>query len=244
MPLPSRFSKPVIVGSMAAGLLLAALIGLKLLSSGGDPGNAGNSSTIKIPPPPQDSADKASSGNSSRKSSAQRPATGNLESEQMETAPSRKEAMVAVSIRARRDLKLLREGSRTELESAEAREEFAETIRNISDSGERKRLLEERAESMRIARNKADAEKGFPGRAREKRLIALMQVQSLWRMNSYLAQNRSLKTESAQFDDQLADWVEKSEGMSDEEFHQSFNDLQRSLNELRIRDQAASTRLP
>ena len=63
-------------------------------------------------------------------------------------------------------------------------------------------------------------------------------------MNSYLAQNRSLKTESAQFDDQLADWVEKSEGMSDEEFHQSFNDLRRSLNELRIRDQAASTRQP
>ena len=244
MPLPSRFSKPVIAGGMAAGLLLAALIGLKLFSSGGDPGNAGNSSSVKIPPPPQDSADRASSGNTSRKSSAQRPATENLESEQMETAPSRKEAMVAVSIRARRDLKLLREGSRNELESAEAREEFAETIRNISDPGERKRLLEERAESMRIARNKADAEKGFPGRAREKRLIALMQVQSLWRMNSYLAQNRSLKTESAQFDDQLADWVEKSEGMSDEEFHRSFNDLQRSLNELRIRDQAASTRQP
>ena len=244
MPLPSRFSKPVIAGGMATGLLLAALIGLKVLSSGGDPGNAGNSSAVKIPSPPQGSADRTSSGNTFRKSNAQRPATENLESEQMETAPSRKEAMVAVSVRARRDLKLLREGSRNELESAEAREKFAETIRNISDPGERKRLLEERAESMRIARNKADAEKGFPGRAREKRLIALMQVQSLWRMNSYLAQNRSLKTESAQFDDQLADWVEKSEGMSDQEFHQSFNDLRRSLNELRIRDQAASTRQP
>jgi len=244
MPFPALFSKPVIVGSMASGLLIATLIGLKFLPSGGDTGNTANPPLGKIPTALKASTGKGVSGNTSRKSATQRPATAKIESGQVDSAPSRKEAMIAVSIRARKDLKLLREGSRNELESAESREEFAEKIRDISDPGERKRLLEERAESIRIARNKADAKKGFPGRAREKRLIALMQVQSLWRMNSYLAQNSSLKNESAQFDDQLAEWVETSEGMSDEEFHQSFNDLQRSLNELRIRDQATSTGKP
>ena len=243
MPLPARFSKPMIVASVASVLLLATFVGIKFLPSGDDSGNTANPPLDKIPPALK-SPDKSASGNTPRKSTTQRPATDKIESERVDSAPSRKEAMIALSIRARRDLKLLREGLRNELESVEAREEFARKIRDVSDPAERKRLLEERADSMRIARNKADASKGFPGRAREKRLIALMQVQSLWRMNSHLSQNRSLKTESAQFDDQLAEWVEKSEGMSDEEFHQSFNDLQRSLNELRIRDQAMSTRKP
>lgn len=242
--LPSLLSKPVIIGSIAVGLLLATLVGLKLLPAGTDNGEAGNSSIIEIPPPARTSPDNGSSGNTSRKSSAQRPATEKIESDQEENTLSRKEAMVAVSVQARRDLKLLRESSRNVFESPEAREAFAATIRNISDPEERKRLLEERAESMRIARDRADAEKGFPGRASEKRLIALMQVQSLWRMNSHLSKNRSLKTESAQFDSQLVEWVENSEGMSAQDFHQSFNNLRRSLNALRMRDQATSTRQP
>ena len=152
--------------------------------------------------------------------------------------------MVAVSIRARRDLKTLRARSRNELDSPEAREELAETLRNIADPAERKRLLEERAESMRIARDRADAEKGFPGRAQEKRLIALMQVQSLWRMNSHLSQNPSLQAEASQLDDKLAEWVENAESMNDEDFHKSFNDLRRNLNDLRIRNQAGAAGQP
>ena len=92
---------------------------------------------------------------------------------------------------------------------------------------------------MRIARDKADAQKGFPGRAREKRLIALMQVQNLWRMNSFVARNENLKTEADQFDARLAEWVASEEGMSDEDFHESFNALRHTLNELRVRNQAA-----
>ena len=244
MPLPSFPSKPVVIGSIATGLLLVTLVGLKLLPAGTDNSETGNSSTIEIPPQSRTSPDNGSSGNTSRKSSVQRPATGKIESDQEQTTPSRKEAMVAVSVQARRDLKLLRESSRDEFETPEAREAFAETISNISDPGERKRLLEERAESMRIARDRADAEKGFPGRAREKRLIALMQVQNLWRMNTHLSKNRSLKTEAAKFDGELMEWVENYEGMSDQDFHQSFNNLRRTLNELRIRDQAASTSQP
>ena len=245
MPLPSFPSKPVVIGSMATGLLLVTLVGLKLLPAGTDNGEIGNSSIIEIPPPSNTSPDNGSSGNTSRKSSVQRTATGKIESNQEETTPSRKEAMVAVSVQARRDLKLLRESSRDGSETPEAREAFAaESISNISDPGERKRLLEERSESMRIARDRADAEKGFPGRAREKRLIALMQVQNLWRMNAHLSKNRSLKTESAKFDGELMEWVENSEGMSDQDFHQSFNNLRRILNELRIRDQATSTSQP
>jgi len=245
MPLPSFLSKPVVMGCIATGLLLVTLVGLKLLPAGTDNGEIGNSSIIEIPPPSNTSPDNGSSGNTSRKSSVQRTATGKIESNQEETTPSRKEAMVAVSVQARRDLKLLRESSRDGSETPEAREAFAaESISNISDPGERKRLLEERSESMRIARDRADAEKGFPGRAREKRLIALMQVQNLWRMNAHLSKNRSLKTESAKFDGELMEWVENSEGMSDQDFHQSFNNLRRILNELRIRDQAASTSQP
>jgi len=245
MPLPSFLSKPVVMGCIATGLLLATLVGLKLLPAGTDNEEIGNSSIIEIPPPSNTSPDNGSSGNTSRKSSVQRTATGKIESNQEETTPSRKEAMVAVSVQARRDLKLLRESSRDGSETPEAREAFAaESISNISDPGERKRLLEERSESMRIARDRADAEKGFPGRAREKRLIALMQVQNLWRMNAHLSKNRSLKTESAKFDGELMEWVENSEGMSDQDFHQSFNNLRRILNELRIRDQATSTSQP
>lgn len=245
MPLPSFLSKPVVMGCIATGLLLVTLVGLKLLPAGTDNEEIGNSSIIEIPPPSNTSPDNGSSGNTSRKSSVQRTATGKIESNQEETTPSRKEAMVAVSVQARRDLKLLRESSRDGSETPEAREAFAaESISNISDPGERKRLLEERSESMRIARDRADAEKGFPGRAREKRLIALMQVQNLWRMNAHLSKNRSLKTESAKFDGELMEWVENSEGMSDQDFHQSFNNLRRILNELRIRDQATSTSQP
>ena len=97
---------------------------------------------------------------------------------------------------------------------------------------------------MRIARDRADAEKGFPGRAQEKRLIALMQVQSLWRMNSYLSQNPSLQAEASQLDDKLAEWVENAESMNDEDFHKSFNDLRRNLNDLRIRNQAGAAGQP
>ena len=244
MPLPSLLSKPVIAGCVAAGLLLAALVGSKLLPAGADDRGAGTPSPTKNPAPSRNSLDTSLPGTTYRKSSAQRSTVEKIDPNPAETASSRKEAMVAVSIRARRDLKTLRARSRNEIDSTEAREELAETLRNIADPAERKRLLEERAESMRIARDRADAEKGFPGRAQEKRLIALMQVQSLWRMNSHLAQNPSLQAEASQLDDKLAEWVENAESMNDEDFHKSFNDLRRNLNDLRIRNQAGAAGQP
>jgi len=151
----------------------------------------------------------------------------------------RKDLMIAISVRARNELKGLRERYQTEFDSPEARKEFSDTLRNVTDPQERERLLQERTTAMRIARDKADAQKGFPGRAREKRLIALMQVQNLWRMNSFVARNENLKTEADQFDARLAEWVASEEGMSDEDFHESFNALRHTLNELRVRNQAA-----
>ena len=66
-----------------------------------------------------------------------------------------------------------------------------------------------------------------------------MQVQNLWRMNSFVARNENLKTEADQFDERLAEWVASEEELSDEEFHESFNALRHTLNELRVRNQAA-----
>ena len=151
----------------------------------------------------------------------------------------RKDLMISISVRARNELKGLRERYQTEFDSPEARKEFSDTLRSVTDPQERERILQERTTAMRIARDKADAEKGFPGRAREKRLIALMQVQNLWRMNSFVARNENLKTEADQFDDRLAEWVASEEELSDEEFHESFNALRHTLNELRVRNQAA-----
>ncbi len=156
----------------------------------------------------------------------------------------RKELMIAISVRARNELKGLRERYQTEFDSPEARKEFSDTLRNVTDPQERERLVRERTTAMRIARDKADAEKGFPGRAREKRLIALMQVQNLWRMNSFVARNETLKTEAGQFDDRLAEWVANEEEMSDEDFHESFNTLRHTLNDLRVRNQAAAPGSP
>ncbi len=156
----------------------------------------------------------------------------------------RKELMIAISVRARNELKGLRERYQTEFDSPEARKEFSDTLRNVTDPQERERLVRERTTAMRIARDKADAEKGFPGRAREKRLIALMQVQNLWRMNSFVARNETLKTEADQFDDRLAEWVANEEEMSDEDFHESFNTLRHTLNDLRVRNQAAAPGSP
>jgi len=147
----------------------------------------------------------------------------------------RKELMIRTSVQARSELKALREKYQTEFDSPEARKAFSDKLRAVTDAEERKRLLEENDHARRIARDRMDAEKGFPGRAREKRLIALMQVQNLWRMNSFVAQNDSLKTEAEQFDDGLAEWVANSDGMSEEEFHESFNTLRQTLNTLRIR---------
>ncbi len=156
----------------------------------------------------------------------------------------RKKLMIAISVRARNELKGLRERYQTEFDSPEARKEFSDTLRNVTDPQERERLVRERTTAMRIARDKADAEKGFPGRAREKRLIALMQVQNLWRMNSFVARNETLKTEAGQFDDRLAEWVANEEEMSDEDFHESFNTLRHTLNDLRVRNQAAAPGSP
>lgn len=151
----------------------------------------------------------------------------------------RKELMIRTSVQARSELKALREKYQTEFDSPEARKAFSDKLRAVTDAGERKRLLEEHDLARRIARDRMDAEKGFPGRAREKRLIALMQVQNLWRMNSFVARNENLKTEADQFDDRLAEWVASEEELSDEEFHESFNALRHTLNELRVRNQAA-----
>ncbi|MBT45286.1 MAG: hypothetical protein CL922_07720 [Deltaproteobacteria bacterium] len=149
----------------------------------------------------------------------------------------RQEFMTTISVRARNELKGLREQYKTEFDSAESRKEFSDTLRNVTDPEERERLLRERTTAMRIARNKMDAQKGFPGRAREKRLIALMQVQNLWRMNAFVVRNASLTGEAEKFDDRLAEWAANSEDMSDEEFHASFNDLRHALNDLRGRNQ-------
>jgi len=150
----------------------------------------------------------------------------------------RQEFMTTISIRARNELKGLREQYKTEFDSPESRKEFSDTLRNVTDPEERERLLQERTTAMRIARNKMDAQKGFPERAREKRLIALMQVQNLWRMNTFVAQNASLTGEAGKFDDRLAEWAANSEDMSDEKFHASFNELRHALNALRSRNQS------
>ena len=115
-------------------------------------------------------------------------------------------------------------------------------MRNTTDPKERERLLRERTTAQRIARNKAEDQKGLPERAREKRLIALMQVQNLWRMNSFVARNASLSGEAGEFDDRLAKWVVSSEDMSDEEFHTTFNELRNALNDLRVRNQGNTSR--
>ena len=148
----------------------------------------------------------------------------------------RKELMIRVSVEARNELKALREKYRTEFDTPESRKEFSDQLRSVTDADERKRLLTQHEEARRIARNKMDAEKGFPGRAREKRLIALMQAQNLWRMNSIVAQNNALKAEAEQFDDQLAEWVANSEDMSEEEFQKTYNTLRNTLTALRARN--------
>ncbi len=156
----------------------------------------------------------------------------------------RQEFMTTISVRARNELKGLREQYKTEFDSAESRKEFSDTLRNVTDPEERKRLLLERTTALRMARNKMDAQKGFPGRAREKRLIDLMQVQNLWRMNTFVARNASLTGEAGKFDDRLAEWAVNSEDMSDEEFHTTFNELRHDLNVLRGRNQSGARPQP
>ena len=159
MPIPSCLSKPPLLGAIAAMILLALLLGIKLLPTGPEDEKPGGPVT-GTPPPIPGSSGEILPRNSSRKSSIQRSGAKDLESNQAAKALSRKEAMIAVSVRARTDLKKLRETLRDEFESPEAREEFAETIRNIQDPAERKKLMEERATSMRIARDRADTDQG------------------------------------------------------------------------------------
>ena len=98
MPLPSLLSKPVIAGCVAAGLLLAALVGSKLLPAGADDRGAGTPSPTKNLAPSRNSLDTSLPGTTYRKSSAQRSTGEKIDPNPAETASSRKEAMVAVSI--------------------------------------------------------------------------------------------------------------------------------------------------
>ncbi len=154
----------------------------------------------------------------------------------------RQEFMTRISVQARNELKGLREAYRTEFDSAESRKEFSDTLRSVTDQEKRERLIQERTTAQRIARNKMEAQKGFPQRSREKRLIALMQVQNLWRMNSFVARNSSLSGEAGEFDDRLAEWAVNAEDMDDEEFHTTFNELRNTLNGLRTRSQGRTSR--
>ena len=130
----------------------------------------------------------------------------------------RAQYMAAVATRARTELTEIR---------AEARKKFE----SITDE-EKLRLLQ--------AENRAEAEKAFPGRAREKRLLSLLRVQNIWQMNHHLSKKPNFAREAAAFDDRLAEWVVDSENMNDTDFHTSYKALVQDLTALRKRSVAAS----
>ena len=228
----------------ATGIFLLGLAAVVITSSVvKDTGDSGDSSATRIAKSSRRPSDlsnpEASSGprKSKGKTTEEMKGNGRNASPVVVAEKSRrKELMIRTSVEARNELKGLREKYSTEFDTPEARKEFSERIRAVTDAEERKRLLAEHDEARRAARTRKEAEHGFPGRAREKRLIALMQVQNLWRMNSFVAQNEALKEDAEQFDDSLAEWVAHSEGMSEEEFHRSFNTLRTTLNALRVRN--------
>ena len=228
---------------IASGLILLGVVAIAITRSMAPEEKESAESGEKIAIPPAKSSvhpsrsSKGSSPGGPRKSQGKEiQGDGNIVA--VPGKSKRQEFMTALSVRARNELKGLRMQYQTEFDSAESRKEFSDTLRNVTDPEERKRLLLERTTAMRIARNKMDAQKGFPGRAREKRLIALMQVQNLWRMTAFVARNDSLTGEAGKFDDRLAEWAATSEDMSDEEFHASFNELRHALNDLRGRNQS------
>ena len=239
---------PLFLSALALVVLGAIAIGItkSILSGNNEDIESGKKNTIHT---------AKSSGHSSRSTGSNAPggprkSTSKAGEEIRESGESgaipeksRREAlMTTISVQARNELKGLREQYRTEFDSAESRKKFSDSLRNTTDPKERERLLRERTTAHRMARNKLEAQKGFPGRAREKRLIALMQVQNLWRMNSFVARNESLSGEAGEFDDRLAEWAVTSEGMSDEEFHTTFNELRNALNNLRTRNQGSTSR--
>lgn len=157
---------------------------------------------------------------------------------------SREQLFLQTSIDAREELKLLRDKYATPFDDPEERRAFGVRLAQITDPQERQRVLQERTEEMRQARAKADSTKTQEDRDREKELIALMQVQNLWRMADFVAKNRDLQTEVDRFQDELADWVQSSETSDAETFHNTFNSLRHNLNELRKRNAQAGAAHP
>lgn len=148
----------------------------------------------------------------------------------------RKEMMIQVSIKAREDLKAIREKHKTKYDDPAVRQAFSKELMAVKDPQERQKILQKRTAEMRKARAAADASKGFQERATEKRLIVLMQVQNLYRMGEYVAKSPDMKQEALAFDDRLAEWVQGSEEMDDPAFHKTFTQLRNDLNVLRQRN--------
>ena len=249
MSQPSKILlNPFILSGLGIVLLGGLAIGITkfVLSDVKEDVGSGKKNTTHIAKssghPSSSSGDNATGGPRKSKSKPGEEIQENGEFGSVPEKSKRQGLMTTISVQARNELKGLRELYRTEFDSAESRKKFSDTLRNTTDPKERERLLRERTTAQRIARNKAEAQKGLPERAREKRLIALMQVQNLWRMNSFVAQNESLSGEAGEFDDRLAEWVVNSEKMSDEEFHTTFNKLRNALNDLRVRNQGNTSR--
>jgi hypothetical protein len=146
------------------------------------------------------------------------------------------EMFVRISVEARDELKDLRAKYATAYDDPEERRQFGIRLSQITDPQERQRVLLERTETMRRARAEADAAKSAEDLEREKELIALMQVQNLWRMAEFVGKNSELAPEVEEFDERLAQWIEDSESMDSATFHSTFNTLRDPLNELRQRN--------
>ena len=140
-----------------------------------------------------------------------------------------------ISANAREELTMLREKYATEYEDQQVREQFAAQLVSITDPTERQKVLRERSELMKKARQRAEASKTPQDRRREKELQVLIQVDNLNRMSQYVAQNPSLTEEARDFDTKLVQWVRDHEGMNPAAFHQSFNKLRAEVTALRVR---------
>lgn len=234
--------KPIPIAAVGLLILVAAVVGL--VRSGESPDESGDEANgkrgIRI-----SKSDRSGTGSSREENdSGPRKSDGKSDEEMKGTGKppatiakaQRRAKMLEVSIRARNELKQIRTKYATQYDSVEARRAFSAKMKNVTDPEERRRLLDEHSATVRAARIRQEAEKGFPERAREKRLGALQVVQNLHRMIEHVGKNPGLAGDASAMDDRLAEFVANKEKMGETEFHASFAALQADLQALRDRN--------
>ena len=129
-----------------------------------------------------------------------------------------------VSARARRELQTMREQFQTAYDDPAEQKVFTEKLANIPDPGERQRLRSKRTEAMRLARAEVEARRAPESRILERKLIALVQLQDLWRLSE-----SSQTGEASILRERLLQLADGHAAMENGHFHRAFEKLRSDI---------------